>query len=328
MTIEESLLEQFTGFSLVPERHTANLAHLYADYVELMALIQNGDWFSAADLVKRFKDYDVTVPEVSTRVAGPALNDEPTAAEIDDRYDSWAQQVFSQIAARQSLFAADYAFDVDHECIRLTVEISARQKIYLMLVLCSNLKYVPKLQSVLTADFEQLAAEVMKVYLPASAFVKQLGKNSDYAGDAQDKIRALAADMKVALNAREFNKILGTQERGLDLVGWIPFKDEYANLLSILGQCACGKDWHSKLSETRRFDNSYFVFEKLKPIHALFVPRSLTYRKDLYQSDELSDVLLFERSRILQFIRDEAFFDGYDAKAVVEYAIEFAEDLV
>ena len=110
MTIDESLEAQFANFSLPPFRHTANLAHLYADYVELLTLIQNGDWFSEADLVKRFKDYDVL--NVSVRVAGPPTDRDPNPAEIEDQYDSWAQQVFSQLGGRSTLFEADYPFEV------------------------------------------------------------------------------------------------------------------------------------------------------------------------------------------------------------------------
>ena len=170
---------------------------------------------------------------------------------------------------------------------------------------------------------------MLKKFLPEHAIVKQFGKNSDYAGTAQEKIIALAHDLKVKIKEWEIKTIEGNQERGLDVVGWLPFQDGYANIVSVFGQCACGKEWYKKQNETRRFNSSYYLFEKLDPIHAMFVPVALNRTTTFYQSDEVvNGTLLFERSRILEFIGDAGFFDGLKSKQIVDRCINYQEDLV
>lgn len=154
-----------------------------------------------------------------------------------------------------------------------------------------------------------------------------MGKNSDYSGSAQQKITALAFDLNVLLDNHELEKVEGNQERGLDIVGWIPFSDRFANLLCILGQCACGKDWTSKLSETRRFEFSYFRFKKIQPIHAMFIPRGLFHNKDVFQSDEICGSIMFDCNRILNLIADEKFFNKLSSQFLVEAYVDSLEDV-
>ena len=197
-----------------------------------------------------------------------------------------------------------------------------------MLLLSSNLHFLTDAaRSTLTSDFEQVSCQAFTSYLPDNAKVKQLGKNSDYKGTAYKKLSGLAYDMNLNVDEHELGKVQGTQERGCDIVGWLPTRDGHGNHLSLFGQCACGKEWYSKLSETRRFDGSYFRF-KLKPIHVIFVPRNLFFSDDLYQSDEVNDVLLFERSRIMEHITSLEFADQLDSISIVDRFIATTEALV
>ena len=168
--------------------------------------------------------------------------------------------------------------------------------------------------------------------MPTHAVVKSFGKNSEYLGTAIGKIRLLAKELKVGVNDNFLNKIStrGNQERGLDLIGWIPFDDNVANYFSILSQCACGKDWYKKLAETRRYEN-YYDFYCSKPLHAFFIPYSLInyQNSDFYQADEISiPTLLFERKRILNYITDTSFFGELSSKQLVDKCIEYEEDII
>lgn len=328
MTLNDLIKSQFDGFSPPPIRYSASTAHLYADYLELLTVLQAREWFTASDLVKRFKDERITVVASSMERAGKSDAGECFPAEIEDEYDRWAHQVFLQVQDRDSLLQADYPFEIEADRVRTKSDLTKRQKVYIMLLLCSNLHFVQKLQSVLTRDFECIAAEVLRKFLPSHAVVKKFGSDTDYKGSAEDKIWSLAMDMDLDVNDEEVSKVDGNQDRGLDVVAWMPFRDGYPNFIAILGQCACGKQWYSKLSETRRYEHSYLNFRKAKPIHAIFVPRYLHFRDDLYQSDELSDVLLFERLRIVQFLQDCEFFSSYDSSKIVDHYIALVEDLV
>jgi hypothetical protein len=328
MALEQDAKQVFSNFKLEPVRHTANFGHLFADYVELWSCLRNGDVVSKADLVNRFRDYDVSVPYLSGAVAGPPTQQERkdlTSAEVDDKYDDWATQVFSIIETRLDVVRDAYPFELEKKCVRIIGSPSSRQQLYLILLMCSNLHYFRGFTDLLTSDFEQVALEALKNFLPDFAIVRQLGKKSDYPGNAQQKIKALAGDLNVAVNEHELEKVEGNQERGLDVVGWIPFSDRFANLLCILGQCACGQDWNAKLSETRRFEYSYFFFKKLNPIHAMFIPRGLYHNKDFFESGEISGSLIFDRCRILHLINDDALLMKLNSHIVVKAYIDSME---
>ncbi|MFP4090973.1 MAG: hypothetical protein ACLFT3_11765, partial [Cyclobacteriaceae bacterium] len=171
-----------------------------------------------------------------------------------------------------------------------------------------------------------------KNYLPQKAIVKSFGKNSEYTGTAKSKMRALAEEMNISIDETFLEKIsdLGNQERGLDLIGWLPFNDRVPNFISVLAQCACGKEWYLKLGETKRY-NRYYKFYLQEPIHALFIPYALTnyQNTDFHQGDEFgSDVLVFERFRILSTIDDTDFFKKMASSLLVLKCLESQEDIV
>lgn len=315
------------GFSPPPVHHTANLGHLYADYVELLCCLRNGELISKSGLIKRFEEFDETVPALSSTVAGPATPEELSAAEEDDAFDSWAIQVFANLETRIDLFADSYPFEFEKGALRLKEKLDQRQEVYIALLMCGNLPYFKDFGSILTTDFEAIAFNALKSYLPKNAVVRQLGKNTDYPGNAQAKIKSLASELNVDIDSHEVQKVQGNQERGLDIVGWIPFTDRYANLLCVMGQCACGMDWPAKLSETRRFEYSYFRFKKFDPIHAMFVPRGFFHNDDFFQSDEISRSLIFDRGRLLQFLDDVGFFKDLKSQVLVKAYLECVEEV-
>lgn len=328
MSLSETLEKNYSSFSPEPVEHTANLSHLFSDYAEILALLANGDVVSRADLIKRFESFGLSVPAISAEFAGPAFDHELKAAEEDDAFDNWSLQVYLHLEWRQSLLLSDYPFRVNDGSIQLLSDLSERQGLYIMLLLCSNLAYFRHLMPVLTADFEQVACESFRNYMPKSAIVRQLGKNSDFVGLARDKIIALAHEMDVDIDGFEVQRVLGTQDGGLDIIAWIPFRDRYANLQIIFGQCACGEKWSLKQNETRRFDCSYLKIKKVDAMHALFVPRGLSRDHDLFEANQITNSLLFDRARILQFITGTEFFTGLKSSEVVSFFVRLQEDIV
>ncbi len=101
-------------------------------------------------------------------------------------------------------------------------------------------------------------------------------------------------------------------------------------MLTILGQCACGKDWYNKQNETRRFESSYFKFYKLRPVHSLFVPYALSNESStFYQSDEIIiGTLIFDRKRMVDNIHATEFLSDFVSKQIIEEFIKFEEDIV
>ena len=325
MSFNDKLSNFFDNFSLqlgtVPTR---NLIYLYADYVELVSLFSNQNYVSPSDILDRLKDEGIIQQE----------DDDQNQSEANDEHERFIDSIFRLINERAQLFGDDYPFLVnnnDHLILKDEAVITERCKIYIYLLLSSSLNIFSPFQPELTTEFESLCTEVLRNFLPQHAIVKSFGKNSDYTGTAVEKISALASDMSIPIDNDGFDEISirGTQEKGLDLVGWIPFSDTVANFLSVFVQCACGKDWHKKLTETRRYNN-YFKFHRLKPIHSLFVPYNLVSfnRNTFYRNDEFDNGLIFERKRILKYLANTDFFNNFESKLLVEKCIIYQEDIV
>ncbi|MGD1834181.1 MAG: hypothetical protein ACPKQO_00485 [Nitrososphaeraceae archaeon] len=135
--------------------------------------------------------------------------------------------------------------------------------------------------------------------------------------------------MNIAIREREVNQIpiQNSKEEGLDIVGWIPFKDNNPNTVCLLVQCGCGKDWHSKqLIEKGRYSN-FFDFYRHPPTHSLFTPYALSNTEGrFYQSkDIISPILLFERHRLMEYYDD---ISQLDSNLIVEKCLEYQEDIV
>ena len=162
--------------------------------------------------------------------------------------------------------------------------------------------------------------------------VKKFGKKSDYHGNAKAKIRALALDMKLKINEDSLANIsdLNNQERGLDIIAWFPFVDNCPNVITILGQCACGKDWPKKYHDTQRFE-TYMKYFRQKPIHAMFIPYSLISKNSdwFFCSDDIQrNSMIFERKRIVELFNNQNEFNTLNSKQIVDKCINYYEDIV
>ena len=329
MTLNIAIDKQLLNFSLTPIAEAQYLHHLYADYFELIALFSNGDFVPASNLVSRLYSEGVDIAEEVDRGTGDEIglvNDQ-----INDKKEAWGLETFSVIKDRADVFRDNYPFQIEGTGIALKNNLHSTQRIYLMLLVSSSLKNFPVLAPRLTTEFEQISFVALKNFLPNQAIVKQFGKNSDYNGAATEKIRKLAGDMGLEVVESELATISpqNTQEEGLDLVGWIPFDDNIPSMVSIFAQCACGKAWSHKQTETRRYEQ-FLNFYKVSPIHALFVPYALGHpMRQFYQSkDIINGSLVFDRKRIIHLMEDTAFFNDLESKEIVDRFIDYAEDLV
>jgi len=252
--------------------------------------------------------------------------------EITDSQESWVGSVFDLLSDRVSGFGQSYPYVVDSIGIKLTDgNKSTSQLLYLFLLISSSLKFFRKVEPFLTSEFELLSEKVLKNFLPDKAIVKKFGVDSDYIGNAREKIKKLAMDLNIDIDEYEISQISkhNSKEEGLDVIGWIPFEDKNPNLLIILGQCGCGKDWWSKKFETGRYEN-FYRFYKQPPIHSLFIPYALSNNENrFFQSkDIIKPSLVFERGRILEYSKNVDFDDSFLSKRIVEKCLDYQEDIV
>ena len=326
MSFDNKLHDYFASVNIkLSGKPAEHLTHIYADYVEIVSLFSNQNYISTSDVLDRFRDEGIITQK---------KNDDEQADE-NDKNETWISTIFQTLCERQYLYTGDYPFEIfGNNKIKLKSQkvLTDKNRLYLFLLLASSLNVFGLFESELTTEFELVCFHALAKFLPSHATVKSFGKNSEYTGSATEKITKLATDLKVDIDDDFINKISvrGNQERGLDIIGWIPFSDDVSNHFSLFCQCACGKEWYRKLTETRRYER-YYKFYCNKPNHAMFIPYSLInfQDSDFYQADELAtDTLLFERKRILNYIDDITFFDALNSKKLIDSCIGFEEDIV
>ena len=276
----------------------------FSDFVELIALFTKYDGVTFGDIQDRFfgtKEYETI--------------------ESKDKDEAFLNYVFNIIDERISFYNMDYPFE--YQCdktLMLKQNLTFKNKLYLSLLVSSKLDIFNSFRSDLTTDFEKISYIVLKEFLPENAIVKEFGKNSQYQGNAISKIKQLADELNLHIDNYELNNVSerNMQERGLDIIGWIPFADKCGNKIVFLCQCTCGKEYESKQHDTRRFEN-YLQFYKTNPQHTLFIPYSLinVREKKFYHSDLIEkDYLIFERKRILEYHNDSSFENSMSFKIV------------
>lgn len=326
MSFNSKLEKQFQNLTIDSPKVSKYIEHIYADYVELNALFLKEE-VTIADISDKLKDVrDSNILEIEELDEEEEQMDEIASleAERNDIIEERFYSIFNICKDRQDLYATDeYPFIITETQIRLKDDLSEKQKIYVLLLLCSNLNCFDSIKNELTCDFELLSYYALISYLPSKAVVESFGKNSRYVGNAENKIRELANDIGVEVDESQLSFISpkNAQERGCDIVAWVPFSDNIPNMLIALSQCACGKEWDTKQSDTQFF-KSYFRFEKSSLIHIMFIPYAISntgYR--FYQHDRVLDCLFFDRKRILEQFEDFEFFVKIKSLSAVEKSI-------
>ena len=286
----------------------------FADVVELLAIFSKESGISKGDVEDFLYGENDNTPEEDN-------NDEVNESENNDRKESFVDSIFKILYDRVVLYANLYPFVITNNILYFKDAIDLNEKNYIFLLISSSLDIFKQFQPVLTTDFETVSYKAFKKYLP-TATIKQFGKNSEYSGTAKNKIKQLANDLGLPVDEEEINEIgeRNNQERGLDIVGWIPFDDACRNKIIFLCQCACGKNYECKQHDTRRFEH-YYEFYRTKPQHTLFIPRALINidTQKFYHSDYIEDgFLVFERKRIASLLKDDNVISSLSSKELVE----------
>lgn len=317
MTFDEKFKECIKSFeNQSSPAYVKNEINLYADFVELVTIFSKDGVVSFGDIQDRFfgtKEYN--------------------SAFERDADETLLLEIFILLQERSVLYHENYPFFFDTANTLLVIKdiLGDRNKLYVYLLISSQLNIYKAFKTDITTEFEFICKNALEKYLPPDAIVKNFGRNSAYTGTAINRIKSLADDLNLTVDEYELSQVSerNTQERGLDIIGWIPFEDKCMNLLVFLVQCACGKDYESKQHDIRRFKN-YLNFYKLQPIHVMFIPYSLinTRERKFYHSDLIeNDYLIFERKRIVE-LYDTSNFKMLKSFQIVQACIQYKESIV
>ena len=285
----------------------------FADVVELLAIFNKESGVSKGDV----EDFLYGENDNALEDDDENVNE----SENNDSRESFVNNIFQSLNDRVVLFADLYPFIIDNNIIYLKGGIQNREKNYIFLLISSMLDIFKKFQPILTTDFETVSYKAFKEYLPCAEVVP-FGKNSKYIGNAKSKIKQLANDVGLPINKDEIDEIdeRNNQERGLDIIGWLPFDDNCPNKVVFLGQCACGYNYEYKQYDTSRYEN-YYEFYKTHPQHTLFIPRILIniVTQKFYHSDCIKKgFLVFERKRIVSLLKNNDIINELNSKELVE----------
>lgn len=298
----------------------------FADVVELLAIFNKKSGVTKGDVNDfLYGENDNQIEEDNNDLEANnneiEEDDKDEINENNDRKETFINSIFKILKDRVVLFASQYPFVIIDNVLCIKENIGINEKNYIFLLISSSLEIFKKFQPVLTTDFETVSYKALKSYLP-TAIIKQFGKNSEYNGTAKNKIKQLANDLGLPVDEEEISEIgeRNNQERGLDIVGWIPFDDACQNKIVFLCQCACGKNYECKQHDTRRFEH-YYEFYRTKPQHTLFIPRALINidNQKFFHSDYIEDgFLVFERKRIVSLLKDNNVISSLGSKELVE----------
>lgn len=307
--------------------------YAWADYVELLCMLNRDREFSKADTIDRIKD---------RRDLGEGLEVDSTpgttAAEKKDLHQLRATNFFTHLQYRAGAFGDFYPFEVssDGDLISMKSAITPDQKLYIFLLAASNLRYIKKdCSGTLTTSFETVSREALRRLLPDHAEVHVFGANElragRYTGNKWAKINLLAKDIKEVVKPKEHHYMrndLGDQ--GLDLVAWVPFEDKAPGLLLAFAQCACtSEDWSRKQSSSSPAAwNSTLTF-MVFPLNLAFIP--IAFRDSFgywHQPQKIHESIVIDRVRLLYLLRGRtSFFETDPSYKIVEAILEERESL-
>jgi len=235
-------------------------AHHWEDWVELCCLANPDGEADAAGMAERLRQELETRKRRKSTIDQEIEDDESEGllaeaewATAPDKKTIRVKAWFLSLADRAKQLGDSYPFGVgsDNATIKLRANITDTHRLYIALLMMSNLHYFDDKQSDLTSDFENIGESVFKWLLPAHAEVHRFGKGKGndgrYKGHIWDKLKLLADDLscKIKCVKDDFAKN-DTGEAGLDLVGWVPWQDSASGRLLLFGQCACTPKWASK----------------------------------------------------------------------------------
>jgi hypothetical protein len=230
----------------------------------------------------------------------------------DERIECLCDDAFGELQQRRDHAPGAYPFRLTESTVERDAACAPRPRAAYEFCLClsnRDLLGVPDESWVRgTRLFELLCGESCRVWLGGEAC--RLGwPRGEFASHPLD----LPAPLAEALDAlcRKLGEGGGAQPRagaekpdakdaGVDVVAWRHFPDHRAAKLVVIGSCATGRNWRSKLGEANHTRLERYLREALasQAVRALFTPRRL----DLCEWDrnELADVagLLMDRCRV------------------------------
>jgi len=256
----------------------------------------------------------ITGNRVSKATAASAIE----GARGEEPPEAFLSSVWRELNHRQQLYLRPY-FNVEDRIVEPQFETQPPPE-YLACLLLS-LFGVPGNTQLSAKLFEKLTCEAMGRYLSGHAIV--FGWPSGVDDNAEDEKESVIK-RKIKKLADELNErfceapAARFKDRGIDVIGWIPFSDRRPGQVVILLQCAAGHDWKNKLAVPLDAWLQYIHWAR-DPLKAYAVP-CVVDERDWHEMSRDKGIL-FDRVRILNLLSD-----GIRDEALSEQLISWVTD--
>lgn len=161
-----------------------------------------------------------------------------------DAEESFLADVWNNLKSRHELYHPQ-RFNIDE----ISVDALKKPPSCAEYLACLLLSLYGAYESTPTKLFERMTHCVLMKYLPARAmvfgwpFTKRRGRNPDEKTLLEEMIRSFAQSSHERFVERPSTRF---KDRGVDVIGWVPFPDGRSGQIVVLLQCAAGHNWAHK----------------------------------------------------------------------------------
>lgn len=324
----------------------SNEPYLWADYVEILVLTNADRSFSRGDLYSTLQAQPEAVL-AETDEAEEDNHETDNADEITTRrrprrglsrayVDSKWSFAISFVRQRIDLFGNSYPFVISED--RDTVELRSTsvngltdlEKLYLALLICSNIKYVNLgSRSEITRSFELISLPIFESLMPQGSIIKACwasgGEAAPYTGTLYNKFTNIAADIRCTANFKQRDFSRGNSgDGGLDIIAWHPMGDQRDAIPISFVQCGCSQEeWEAKQLEA----SPAMLWSKFPVAHRwatyYFLPQDLRWVDGEWaHKSKLGDAIFVDRLRLINLTRTVGTIDHSPSIGYLDAIIE------
>jgi hypothetical protein len=233
-------------------------------------------------------------------------------AEKTDRWNTRVEKWFAHLRFRARQLGPTYPFLIGdgEDSLRLRTELTDAHKLYLFLLMASNLGEFQEAESDLTASFEVICLEIFKKWMPPPAEVCWFGTNKlnkgEFSGQLWKKIAKLAERLHEAVTAKESDfPPQNCGDHGLDLCARIPTGDHAPGTVLMFGQCGCTTDWVDKQESSGGEAYRNVMTLMSRPLNVIFIPFCLRNSDgSWHQPGDQRGHVMMDRFRVIYFLSD------------------------
>lgn len=279
-----------------------NHIHVWADYIELLALTNEDKLYSAGAL-----------EDVLGEVEDLAIDQEKMDDDIDDLLDNAINRRWADIKgcfkSRKQRFGDSWPFEIEDTVLKCRLDNDPENykfKLYVALLIASCLRYVDrKIHAEITSNLELIGYHIFRKIMPEPWIVKPFGAHQQiadgYTGILFEKFKALASDLNATLILKEDElRPRDSGDGGIDLVAWLPMGDELGNIPVAFAQCGASlTDLFHKQFEASPANLNNKILPQHPGINYYFAPHDIRRANGTWDKKP-AEVIMIDRSRIIR----------------------------